>query len=329
MSTRDLETPEKRASGDTCIYVIGMHRSGTSATTGLLCNLGLGAPLEGDRLTPTEANERGFWESRSLNHFDESLLRRLGGSWFAPPPLPDGWEADSSLRQLKPEARAIFSAAFGPRPVAWKDPRASILLPFWNSVLEPPVAAVLVYRQAFEVASSLNTRDGLRMTHGLALWERYLRTSIANLKGLPTFVMSYNSMLEMPEKTCDELIGFLAGVSVSVDESLIEKGLAFLSGELRHQRKPSTSEPASLPSIRHLEMAVEALQGPHQSFDPPDLGVEPAWVRDTLSAWQALEDLKVATYDLYLSRPMRLARALHALLRPSSVRASSKNRQAS
>src|SRR5580698_8666659 len=84
------------ASGETCVYVVGMHRSGTSATCGLLCHLGLGAPREGDRLRATNANERGFWESKSLNRFDERLLAHLGGSWLAPPTLAPGWEDDSA-----------------------------------------------------------------------------------------------------------------------------------------------------------------------------------------------------------------------------------------
>ena len=317
------EASDEKVSGGTCVYVIGMHRSGTSAATGLLCHLGLGAPVSGDLLTPTESNERGFWESRSLNQFDERLLERLGGRWLAPPLLPKGWENDSWLAPLKSEARSTFSAAFGPRPVAWKDPRASVLLPFWNSVIEPPVAAVLVYREAFEVASSLNRRDGLRMTHGLALWERYLRSSIANLEGVPTFVMSYASLLDKPEKTCDELIGFLTEVSVTVDGSSIDKGLAFLSGELRHERKKSLSS-AALPSIRYLEETVESLDGSHQPFEPPDLGAEPAWVDDTLGAWRDLEKLKTDTYNLYLSRPMRLARAFRGLHRPFSGRRAGK-----
>src|ERR1700690_2256734 len=86
--------PANRKSGDTFIYVVGMHRSGTSAATGLLCHLGIGEPKEEQRLRATKNNERGFWEAKSLNLFDERLLTHLGGRWCAPPALEPGWEKD-------------------------------------------------------------------------------------------------------------------------------------------------------------------------------------------------------------------------------------------
>ena len=63
------------------MLILGMHRSGTSAITGLVSLLG---PELGDRddLTPAdEANQKGYWESASLAGFQESLLEKLGGGW--------------------------------------------------------------------------------------------------------------------------------------------------------------------------------------------------------------------------------------------------------
>ncbi len=306
-----------RASGDTCVYVVGMHRSGTSATCGLLCHLGLGAPREGDRLRATDANERGFWESKSLNRFDERLLAHLGGSWLAPPTLAPGWEDDSALDAFKVEAATLFAAAFEARPIAWKDPRSSIVLPFWNSVVKPPLAAVLVYRDAYEVASSLQSRNRLRITHGFALWERYIRSSIANLNGIPTFVMSYASLLESPDKRCDELIAFLDDVSVKIDRSLSATAIGFLDNELRHERKPHSGHSAVPGSVQQLQEMIESLQGAHHPWVVPDLGEESPWVEDTLASWLELFNLKAEHAALYSSRPMMLARKLNSLGRLS------------
>jgi hypothetical protein len=290
-----------------------MHRSGTSATCGLLCHLGLGAPREGDRLRATNANERGFWESKSLNRFDERLLAHLGGSWLAPPLLRPGWEDDPGLEPMKVEAAALFASAFGARPIAWKDPRSSIVLPFWNSVVKPPLAAVLVFRDAYEVASSLQSRNKLRITHGFALWERYIRSSVANLNGIPTFVMSYASLLESPDKRCEELITFLSDVSVTVDRSLSARAVGFLDGELRHERKPQSAHSTVPQSVRDLQETIESLQGPHLPWTLPDIGTEAPWAEDTLATWLELDQLKVRHAALYSSRPMRLARKLHSL----------------
>ena len=312
--------PPPQASGDACVYVVGMHRSGTSATCGLLCHLGLGAPHEGDRLRATNTNERGFWESHSLNRFDEKLLGHLGGSWLAPPALVAGWENDPALDPLKVEAAALFREAFGARPIAWKDPRSSIVLPFWNSVVKPPLAAVLVFRDAYEVVSSLQSRNQMRITHGFALWERYTRSSIANLHDIPTFVMSYASLLESPDKRCDELIAFLADVSVTVDRSLTAQAVGFLDEELRHERKPQSANSQIPRSVCELQETIERLQGPHHPWKAPDLGAEPSWVEDTLATWLELETLRLESAALYSSRPMRLARKLHDLGRLARLR---------
>ena len=299
-----------RASGDTCVYVTGMHRGGTSATTGLLAQLGLGMPRIEDRMKAKPRNAKGHWESKSLNRFDERLLSSLGGSWIAPPVLDANWEQDATIASLRSEASRLFSAAFGPRPVAWKDPRSSILLPFWRTVIQPPAAAVLVYRDPFEVAASLASRNGVRLTHGLALWERYMRSASANLEGLPTYVVCYQSLVDSSEQRCGELIDFLADVSVSVDHSLKAEAVRFMDPGLHHELAHATDSDDIPPSVRGILEGLRSVEGPHHPWEPPDLGQEPPWVGDALAAFHDLEVLKRRYELLEASRPMRWARTL-------------------
>ena len=72
------------------IVVIGMHRSGTSALTGVLGGLGLALPQPSDRWEPLPSNPEHF-ESASMVWFDEHLIEVLEGNWDAPPPMPAGW----------------------------------------------------------------------------------------------------------------------------------------------------------------------------------------------------------------------------------------------
>jgi hypothetical protein len=153
----------------------------------------------------------------------------------------------------------------------------------------------------------------MRITHGFALWERYTRSSIANLHGIPTFVMSYTSLLESPDKRCDELIAFLADVSVTVDRSLTAQAVGFLDDQLRHERKPQSAHSQIPRSVGELQETIECLQGPHYPWKAPDLGAEPPWVEDTLATWLELETLKQKNAALYGSRPLRWARKLHEL----------------
>ena len=59
--------------------VLGMHRSGTSALTGLLGNLGISGPK--DPLGATENNLLGYWESTSLVTSSDRFLLSQNSHW--------------------------------------------------------------------------------------------------------------------------------------------------------------------------------------------------------------------------------------------------------
>ena len=170
-----------------CLYVIGMHRSGTSATTGLITKLGLRGPAEDDVFRGSRFNAQGNKESVTLTGFNEEILLSLGGEWSAPTVLEPHWEKAPAMVDRRSRASALLTQAFGSQPFVWKDPRNCLLLPFWRGIASPD-AAVFVYRNPLEVAGSIRARNHTPLTHGLALWERYVRSAAANLEGIPTLV---------------------------------------------------------------------------------------------------------------------------------------------
>ena len=60
------------------------------------------------------------------------------------------------------------------------------------------MVAILVWRPPLAVARSLRRRDGSPIPYGVALWERYNRSAIANLAGTDVYVLSYDDMVEDP-----------------------------------------------------------------------------------------------------------------------------------
>src|SRR5580704_15895296 len=182
-----------------------MHRSGTSATTAGLAALGLATPSQSDRMASSQWNERGNFESRALTDLNDRLLFARGGTWSGPPALDPGWETDPTLDRWRPRARASFARVFPSRPLVWKDPRNCLTLPFWRAVIAPPSAAVFIYRDPLEVARSLEAREGVSVTYGLALWDRYVRSACANLVGLPTMLADYARILDHPSAWIDEV----------------------------------------------------------------------------------------------------------------------------
>ncbi len=87
-----------------CVAVVGMHRSGTSATAGLLVGMGLAGPKVDDLVPAEESNERGHWESETVIMHSVKVLGTLGAHSYAPPPPTSGWELDRKFDSLRAEA---------------------------------------------------------------------------------------------------------------------------------------------------------------------------------------------------------------------------------
>jgi hypothetical protein len=119
-----------------------------------------------DLLEPTEANPKGFFESRSVLRVNEDLLgqhvpislRRVG-RWLTPRRLRRGqlWLArvPPGLRfQVTEKLRSCMAACVPPAPFVLKDPRFCYTLPAWLPVLGIP-ACVVVFRHPAETVASI------------------------------------------------------------------------------------------------------------------------------------------------------------------------------
>jgi hypothetical protein len=250
------------------VFVVGMHRSGTSATTRVLNLLGVPLRTREDALPHTAGNERGHWESRSLMQFNERLLRELGARWNDIPPLNApvcGWHR---LAAHGAEARLVFHSAHPTPTWAWKDPRLCVLLPFWRTVLPEPHGIVLVLRDPLEIAASLAARDGLAVSTSLLQWERSLGHALLGCVGAPTYVLRYPDLLDDPVAVCGDLLAFLNELGMGVTEA-DEQVRAFLSPQLRHSRHESARSPLLTRTQRSLLATLDELSRVHPSFEPP------------------------------------------------------------
>ena len=117
------------------IIVLGMHRSGTSALTGVL-NL-VGVNLGENLLPPKSDNPAGFWEHRDLVQIHEKLLQALNSSWDDVRALPEGWWNSETTQKHTLEILNILKRDFADSSF-WgvKDPRICRFLPIWLPLLE-------------------------------------------------------------------------------------------------------------------------------------------------------------------------------------------------
>ena len=262
------------------LLVVGMHRSGTSAVTGALGQLGFGVPILHDRFDASEDNP-DHWESRAIGLHDDWLLKRLGGTWDGPAHPDPGWESDPDLadaEQGDPAAAASFAFPDS-GPVAWKDPRVCLLLPHWLAHLPEPVAAVFVWRSPLSVARSLRARDGMALADAVALWERYNRSGLAGLVGVDTFVTTYESMVEDPLGQLGALatwLGDLPQFAPHAPHWDLASAAASISPRLRRQQATGDEE-LLLDEHRQLVEHLDSLDGPHRPLTVLPPGAESAW----------------------------------------------------
>jgi hypothetical protein len=255
------------------LVVVGVARSGTSVATRFAMSLGLHGPTGYDLFPPDAWNPDGYWESRSMAIFNERLLHRWGSTWAAPAPRV----TPAMMAEAEPAvgfAAAAFAAAFPVSPWVWKDPRLTVVLPFWERVFgRQPV--LFAYRDPREVARSTSARDPLSVPQSLAMWERNTRLALAALSGRRVLVASY-------ARLCDDPAGWLAQVaSFCLDAGLPVAVTSDPIPDLRTPR-PTPTELSLSADQAWLFDLVRSLDGAHPELPRPDLPPEPESVGRTL-----------------------------------------------
>ena len=116
------------------VVVLGMHRSGTSAVTRGLSFLGVDL---GVSFIPSQKdNVKGFWEDKDFKELNEEMLKSLGHDWHTLK-LLNGDKLCDQLKAYRTRAldllktKICHSVVFGV-----KDPRFSLLLPFWRDLFQ-------------------------------------------------------------------------------------------------------------------------------------------------------------------------------------------------
>ncbi|TKB47445.1 sulfotransferase family protein [Thalassotalea mangrovi] len=209
------------------IIVIGMHRSGTSALSGELSRLGV---FMGKHLLKPQkgVNDKGFYENARLLKLNEQLLDRVHLSWdhpLLPPTLPESISETFKRRAIRFVRQEYESASLW----GMKDPRVSMLLPFWHQVflasaIEP--VYVLMIRHPLEVAASLQKRDGFSRDKGLMLWLNYNFFSYLYSLQSRRVIIDFESLLDNPNAMIRPLMEQLAITPVNdSDNCFIDRSL--------------------------------------------------------------------------------------------------------
>ncbi|MCB1706647.1 MAG: glycosyltransferase [Halioglobus sp.] len=234
-----------------CLIVLGMHRSGTSAFTGIL-NL-LGVNLGKQMLETQSDNPKGFFEHKYVVLANDCILETFNSSWDDPLPLPQNWPQRFEGSQLREDARQFLRTDIAENTLsAVKDPRLCKLLPFWLPLLEAEhitPSAALVIRSPLEIADSLARRNGFSVEKSMILWMQYMLEAERSTRHLPRCFVKFESVLSDPQQTIGHVfdtVGLDAPDFSKVDREQLDQ---FVDHDMRHHHVSDAEHDERCPRI--------------------------------------------------------------------------------
>jgi hypothetical protein len=257
------------------VFIVGMHRSGSSALARTLSLCGGALPV--DVLAENFGNPTGYWEPEVAMRMNEEFLARHGSSWDDAEPTLQVRPMPSAERIGFIERLAAFlRSGFTPDgPMILKEPRVSGLLPYW---LEAATLAgmrsdvIHVFRNPVDVAASLCARDEVAADRAHVLWLKYNLFAERDGRGLPRAFVSYEELLgdwERETVRCISEIGLEAELRVGVTERIAVDD--FLRAELRHHASPALgrADPngGAIHETYHLLLAAAHGSPQHDGFN--------------------------------------------------------------
>lgn len=218
------------------VCIAGMHRSGTSMVAHLLNKCGLYLGHEHEIMASGSANPDGHWENWNFVRLNEDLLSMVNAAWDLPPKINQDWTKIPAYSQFYNRATKIVDSFNDKVLWGWKDPRNTLTLDFWLSVL-PNLKILVCLRDPLEVAQSLEARGSASLDFSLNLWHSYNQRLLGWVESQHAInadhilVTHYQSYFEDPYKEILRVTRFL---DISVDEKKLNEVALFVNPQLRH-----------------------------------------------------------------------------------------------
>jgi hypothetical protein len=180
--------------------VVGVGRSGTSACSGALAQLGYAVPQP--ELKPDESNPRGFGEPQWLVGLQSRVLKRHGISAFDG--RPDVWAMLDGVRSGPAAARLrgwLGEQLEEHERIVVKDPRTALLVGVWQAVLADlrvPTVAVTLLRPPGEIIASARRHYGGERWDAARLggWVNVMLSSELLTRDRPRVFIRYHDLLQ-------------------------------------------------------------------------------------------------------------------------------------
>jgi len=282
-TTSDQAAPSPVERGKRVLIIVGMHRSGTSATTGALKCLGVEL---GERLYAGHEgiNAKGYFEHSDIADTNDEVLWNLGSAWDDVLLKDEGWWKDERLHPFAEKIRRYIRRDFsGSMLWAVKDPRVCRLLPWWLDIFAKEGISphfLFVVRSPDAVYRSLERRDGFSREKSFLLWTLHYLEAERESRGYPRAFTLFDRFLENPQLELSRIEKQLALHFPVPVSAAAERLNQFLSKDLRHHTGGEDRPPAT--PITSLAYALETKlqQGAQVMADEaPQINTNELWMQ--------------------------------------------------
>ena len=316
------------------VIVLGMHRTGTSAVTGVLRLLGAVAPWQ--LMAPRAFNAKGNWESLAVTRLNDRILQAGGSHWRDWSTFDERRIPPDVVAELEAQTADALAEEFGgEKLILLKDPRMCRLMPFWRRALERAgfeARIVIPVRSPLDAALSLLDRNRIPIEEGMLLWLRHVLDAERATRDLCRCFVSFAGLLEDWRAAVAEMSGALRIEWPIASSTACGEIDGFLSSELRHHQSPRQDPRLRdagfdwLPATHDILLnlcsgqpatdALERLDSIHDAFDEPSRMLGPLFLRMSLELQastdafkrhqrRALDELvraRIALYDVVQRR---------------------------
>ena len=204
------------------VFILGMHRSGTSCLAGCLeaCGLFLGEVSKFNVY-----NQKGNQELRDFTLLHDRILNKNKGSWDNPP------DRIKITSQDKTDFQKILDSFPDNVICGIKDPR-TLLMAEYLVEIQKNIVFIATYRHPLSVAFSLKRRNEISIDKGLSLWNIYNDNLVRLHRKYAFPIIKFD--LNNPNKYTDFVAQAAIELGLNPDLKLMSE---FVRQELEHEQK--------------------------------------------------------------------------------------------
>ncbi len=213
--------------------ILGMHRSATSLTAGILYSYGMYAGEEEDLLEADNDNQHGFFENKKVFWLNEMIWCEHGsysGQCSDKINLISNTKYTNEIRDI---IKDLIQNSKENQDIFIKDPRICMVEPVWRKEIKKcgiEENIIVVFRHPYEVAKSLQKRNNINFIYGLKLWFYYNLSILYCIAGsdIPVLILKHEDYFNKKTIQMNKLEKFIDYDDIN------KEAVNFIDISLRH-----------------------------------------------------------------------------------------------